>query len=65
MEKMMLAIGRLKEGEGKFEKFMAFFQSEEGMAMRKAAAHVEKQFLEFYLIKAVSCLKFMFIMKRK
>ena len=25
MEKMMLAIGRLKEGEGKFEKFMAFF----------------------------------------
>ena len=26
MEKMMLAIGRLKEGEGKFEKFMAFFQ---------------------------------------
>ncbi len=42
MEKMMLAIGRLKEGEGKFEKFMAFFQSEEGMAMRKAAAHVEK-----------------------
>ena len=42
MEKMMLAIGRLKEGEGKFEKFMAFFQSDEGMAMRKAAAHVEK-----------------------
>ena len=42
MEKMMLAIGRLKEGEGKFEKFMAFFQSEEGMEMRKAAAHVEK-----------------------
>ena len=42
MEKMMLAIGGLKEGEGKFEKFMAFFQSDEGMAMRKAAAHVEK-----------------------
>ena len=38
MEKMMLAIGRFKEGEGKFEKFMAFFQSDEGMAMRKAAA---------------------------
>ena len=42
MEKMMLAIGKFKEGEGNFEKFMAFFQSEEGMAMRKAAAHVEK-----------------------
>ena len=33
MEKMMLAIGRLKEGEGKFEKFMAFFQSEEGLSL--------------------------------
>ena len=42
MEKMMLASGRLKEGDGKFEKFMAFFQSDEGMAMRKEVAHVEK-----------------------
>jgi len=42
MEKMMLAIGKFKEGEGKFEKFMAFFQSDEGMAMRKSVAHVEK-----------------------
>ena len=29
MEKMMLAIGKFKEGEDKFEKFMAFFQSDE------------------------------------
>ena len=42
MEKMMLAIGKFKEGEDKFEKFMAFFQSDEGMAMRKSVAHVEK-----------------------
>ena len=42
MEKMMLAIGKFKEGEGMLEKFMTFFQSEEGMAMRRSAAHVEK-----------------------
>ena len=42
MEKKMLAIGRLKEGEGNFEKFMGFMQSEEGMAERRKVAHVEK-----------------------
>ena len=42
MEKEMLAIGKFKEGEGHFEKFMEFFQSDEGMAMRKSVAHVEK-----------------------
>ena len=42
MEKMMLAIGKFKEGEGMLEKFMTFFQSDEGMAMRKEVAHVEK-----------------------
>ena len=35
MEKEMLAIARLKSGEGKFEKFMGFMQSDEGMAVRK------------------------------
>ncbi len=33
MEKEMLVVGKLKEG--KFEKFMGFMQSEEGMAERK------------------------------
>ena len=42
MEKEMLAIARLKSGEGKFEKFMGFMQSDEGMAVRKTIAHVEK-----------------------
>ena len=42
MEKEMLAIAKLKSGEGKFEKFMGFMQSEEGMAVRKTIAHVEK-----------------------
>ena len=38
----MLAIGKFKEGEGHFEKFMGFMQSEEGMAERRKVAHVEK-----------------------
>ena len=38
----MLAIAKLKSGEGKFEKFMGFMQSDEGMAVRKTIAHVEK-----------------------
>ena len=42
MEKEMLAIAKLKSGEGKFEKFMGFMQSDEGMAVRKTVAHVEK-----------------------
>jgi len=42
MEKEMLAIVKLKSGEGKFEKFMGFMQSDEGMAVRKTIAHVEK-----------------------
>ena len=42
MEKEMLAIAKLKSGEGKFEKFMGFMQSDEGMAVRKTIAHVEK-----------------------
>ena len=42
MEKEMLAIAKIKSGEGKFEKFMGFMQSDEGMALRKTIAHVEK-----------------------
>ena len=42
MEKEMLAIAKLKSGEGKFEKFMGWMQSDEGMAVRKTIAHVEK-----------------------
>ena len=42
MEKEMLAIARIKSGEGKFEKFMGFMQSDEGMGVRKTIAHVEK-----------------------
>ena len=41
MAKEMLAIAKLKSGEGKFEKFMGFMQSDEGMAVRKTVAHVE------------------------
>ena len=42
MEKEMLAIAKFKSGEGKFEKFMGWMQSDEGMAVRKTIAHVEK-----------------------
>jgi len=38
----MLAIAKFKSGEGKFEKFMGFMQSDEGMGARKTIAHVEK-----------------------
>ena len=43
MEKEMIAIARIKSGEGKFEKFMGFMQSDEGMAVRKTIDHVEKK----------------------
>ena len=38
--KDMLVVGRLKEG--KFEKFMGFMQSEEGMAERKKSSRSDK-----------------------
>ena len=38
----MLVVGKFKSGEGKFEKFMGFMQSDEGMAERKKIANVEK-----------------------
>ena len=40
MEKEMLVLVDLKEG--KFEKFMGWMQSDEGMSVRKSAAHPEK-----------------------
>ena len=42
MEKEMLVLGKFKSGEGKFEKFMGWMQSDEGMGVRKSIAHVEK-----------------------
>ena len=38
----MLAIAKFKSGEGKFEKFMGWMQSDEGMKVRETIAHVEK-----------------------
>ena len=42
MEKEMLVVAKFKEGEGKFEKFMGFMQSPEGLAERAKVAIVEK-----------------------
>ena len=38
----MLAIARFKSGEGIFEKFMGWMQSEEGLGVRASLATVEK-----------------------
>ena len=38
MEKEMLVVAKFKEGEGKFEKFMGFMQSPEGLAERAKVA---------------------------
>ena len=40
MEKEMLALVTFKEGM--FDKFMGWFQSEEGLEIRKTIAHVEQ-----------------------
>ena len=42
MEKEMLVVAKFKEGEGKFEKFMGFMQSPEGLAERSKVAVVAK-----------------------
>ena len=42
MEKEMLALAKFKSGDGIFEKFMGWMQSDEGMGVRKSLAHVEK-----------------------
>ena len=42
MEKEMLVLVKFKSGEGKFEKFMGWMQSNEGMEERKKIADVTK-----------------------
>ena len=42
MEKGMLVLAKFKSGDGMFEKFMGWMQSDEGMSVRKSVAHVEK-----------------------
>ena len=42
MEKGMLVLAKFKSGEGIFEKFMGWIQSDEGMGVRRSVAHVEK-----------------------
>ena len=42
MEKEMLALAKFKSGDGMFEKFMGWMQSDEGMGVRKSVALVEK-----------------------
>ena len=42
MEKEMIALLKFKPGDGMFEKFMGWMQSDEGMGVRKSVAHVEK-----------------------
>ena len=42
MEKEMIALLKFKSGDGNFEKFMGWMQSDEGMSIRKSVAHVEK-----------------------
>ena len=42
MEKEVLVIVDLKEG--KLEKFMGWMQSDEGMSVRKSAAHPENTY---------------------
>ena len=42
MEKENLVIAKFKSGDGIFEKFMGWMQSEEGMSVRKSMAYPEK-----------------------
>ncbi len=42
MEKEILVLAKFKPGDGTFEKFMGWMQSDEGMGVRKSIAHVEK-----------------------
>ena len=42
MEKEMFVLAKFKSGDGTFEKFMGWMQSDEGMGVRKSIAHVEK-----------------------
>ena len=38
----MFVLAKFKSGDGIFEKFMGWMQSDEGMGVRKSIAHVEK-----------------------
>ena len=49
--KDILVVGKLKEGT--FEKFMAFMQSEEGMAERKKVADVTKTSVGILILEHV------------
>ena len=42
MEKENLVIAKFKSGDGIFEKFMGWMQSDEGMGVRKSMAYPEK-----------------------
>ena len=42
MEKEKLIIAKFKSGDGIFEKFMGWMQSDEGMGVRKSMAYPEK-----------------------
>ena len=42
MEKEMIALLKIKSGDGIFEKFMGWMQSDEGTNLRKGIAHIEK-----------------------
>ena len=42
MEKGMLVLAKFRSGDGIFEKFMGWMQSDEGMGVRRSVAHVEK-----------------------
>ena len=41
MEKENLVVAKFKSGDGIFEKFMGWMQSEEGMGVRKSMAYPE------------------------
>ena len=41
MEKEMLIVAKIKEGEGKYEKFMSFMQSQEGLDERSKVTILE------------------------
>ena len=65
MEKEMLALAKFKSGDGIFEKFMGWMQSDEGMGVRESIARVEKQFPQWHQTKVMLCLKSLFIMKKE
>ncbi len=55
MDKEMLVIAKFKSD--KFDKFMGWFQSDEGMGIRKSVAHVEQTVPGFAPDKSYSIFK--------